>query len=83
MSDCCHDHGQGHEQAHPIDPVCGMTVDPSPEAGKPTFEYQGETFYFCNPKCREKFAEDPERYLHPDSAEPEDVPEGAVWICPM
>ncbi len=45
-----------------IDPVCKMTVD---EANPPggTFEYRGETFYFCNPKCNEKFAADPEKYV--------------------
>ena len=30
------------------DPVCGMDVDPS--TSKLTFAYDGQTFYFCNPK---------------------------------
>ena len=29
------------------DPVCGMQVDPKKAAG--TSEYQGKTYYFCNP----------------------------------
>ena len=43
-----------------IDPVCGMTVA-NPE--KPHVEYQGTTYYFCNPKCLEKFTINPEQYL--------------------
>ncbi|MEE8425576.1 MAG: YHS domain-containing protein, partial [Elusimicrobiota bacterium] len=33
------------------DPVCDMDVDEN--AGKPTFEYKGTKYYFCNPRCRE------------------------------
>src|SRR6185369_9495374 len=35
------------------DPVCGMTVDPAKAAGK--YEYQGQTYYFCNPMCEDRF----------------------------
>ena len=45
-----------------IDPVCGMTVDPAKSAGQ--FEYQGTTYYFCNPNCHHKFSADPEHYLN-------------------
>ncbi len=41
------------------DPVCGMTVDKD-EAS--TFEYEGETYYFCCDSCREEFAADPDQY---------------------
>ena len=44
-----------------IDPVCGMTVDPS--AGKPQHAYNGTTYHFCCNGCRTKFAADPEKYL--------------------
>ncbi len=44
-----------------IDPVCGMTVDEAHAAGKS--EYKGETYYFCNLKCKEKFDAEPEKYL--------------------
>ncbi|QQS46242.1 MAG: cadmium-translocating P-type ATPase [Acidobacteriota bacterium] len=44
-----------------VDPVCGMTVDPGRSAG--SFEYRGETFYFCNPGCLDKFSKNPEFYL--------------------
>jgi Cu+-exporting ATPase len=44
------------------DPVCGMSVARGASKGG-SYEYEGETFHFCNPKCREKFAADPQRYL--------------------
>src|SRR5262245_46021986 len=45
-----------------IDPVCGMMVDPATAAGK--FDYEGETYYFCNPNCLRKFSADPQGYLN-------------------
>ena len=44
------------------DPVCGMSVVPGASKGG-SYEFEGETFHFCNPKCRERFAADPRRYL--------------------
>jgi Cu+-exporting ATPase len=44
-----------------IDPVCGMTVDPTRAAGK--YDHEGETYYFCNVRCLEKFSVDPAAYL--------------------
>jgi P-type Cu+ transporter len=44
-----------------LDPVCGMTVDPARAAA--SLEHEGVTYYFCCPRCREKFASDPGRYL--------------------
>lgn len=44
-----------------IDPVCGMTIVKS--EAKATFEYQGETYYFCSTGCRDRFAKEPEKYL--------------------
>ena len=49
----------GAEKKH-IDPVCGMTVEPSKAAG--TIEYKGETIYFCSTYCLEKFKKEPEKY---------------------
>ena len=48
------------------DPVCGMTVDPRKAAG--SFEHDGQTYYFCNPGCLEKFRAAPERFLTPEVA---------------
>ena len=45
-----------------IDPVCGMTVDPATAAGK--FDYEGQTYYFCSPRCLERFSADPKAYLN-------------------
>lgn len=44
-----------------IDPVCGMTVHPEKAAG--SFEYKGETYYFCSVHCFNRFREDPEQFL--------------------
>ena len=43
------------------DPVCGMvTTDPNAYIH---YEHEGKTYYFCNPRCLEKFKADPRRYL--------------------
>src|SRR4029450_13738648 len=51
-------------------------------AGKPTYEYKGETHYFCSEGCRIKFAREPERFLD-KKGEPEPLPKGALYTCPM
>ncbi|HEV7377976.1 MAG TPA: HAD-IC family P-type ATPase, partial [Pyrinomonadaceae bacterium] len=43
-----------------IDPVCGMTVDPEKAAGRS--EYEGATYYFCSPMCKQRFDTDPQRF---------------------
>ena len=70
------------------DPVCGMMVDPQRAAGK--FSYRGETYYFCNPGCQQRFQENPEAFLHPGPrpapASPQTQPAGAkpvMYVCPM
>lgn len=42
------------------DPVCGMDVDERQAAGKS--EYQGQTYYFCSPGCKQAFDKNPEKY---------------------
>jgi Cu+-exporting ATPase len=55
------------DTASTIDPVCGMRVDPDhPKGG--TFPHAGKAYGFCNPRCRERFAADPQRYLGPRTA---------------
>jgi Cu+-exporting ATPase len=44
------------------DPVCGMKVDPKTARGG-SHEHGGKTYWFCNPRCRERFAGDPEGVL--------------------
>lgn len=49
------------------DPVCGMRVDPARAAG--SFEYEGQTYYFCGLKCVERFRAEPQRFLHASAGE--------------
>src|SRR5207244_5587645 len=51
-----------HNLNVPIDPVCGMTVNPATPL---RMDYGGTTYYFCAPSCVEKFRAAPERYLAP------------------
>ena len=44
-----------------IDPVCKMEVDPKKAPARS--EYKGTTYYFCGPRCKERFDKDPERFL--------------------
>lgn len=64
------------------DPVCHMKVRRTAAKGG-THEFLGTTFYFCNPRCREKFAADPERYLNPPSQQVQEAPAGTFFVCPM
>jgi Cu+-exporting ATPase len=60
-----------------------MNVDPTNPRGG-SHEHAGKTFYFCNPKCRAKFAAEPEAYLAreaPVVAPP--AAKDAVYVCPM
>lgn len=58
---CC-GHTAGADQSAPAkDPVCGMSVDPAAAAA--TREYNGTTYYFCNPGCAAKFEQNPTQYL--------------------
>jgi xanthine dehydrogenase accessory factor len=43
-----------------IDPICGMTVVVA--GARHTAEHAGRTWYFCNPRCRERFLATPERW---------------------
>ena len=45
-------------------------------------KHAGQRFYFCAARCREKFENDPDAYLE-GLPEPEPVPEGTLYTCPM
>lgn len=62
------------------DPVCGMTVQRATAAHMA--KYAGERFYFCSSGCQTKFEDAPEKYLG-DRPDPEPVPEGTMYTCPM
>ncbi len=55
----------------PLDPVCGMTVSEETDL---KYEYKGETYYFCNPSCLERFRGEPEKFL----ASPTEIEEPIV-----
>ncbi|HKI10473.1 MAG TPA: heavy metal translocating P-type ATPase [Candidatus Acidoferrum sp.] len=69
------------------DPVCGMMVDPRKPAG--TFAHKGKTYYFCSPRCAERFQKEPELFLAaPGAAGMESKPSSPVaapgrYTCPM
>ena len=62
------------------DPVCGMTVDRG--TAKYTAEHAGKLFHFCSAGCQSKFEAQPETYLN-GRPEPEPMPEGTLYTCPM
>jgi P-type Cu+ transporter len=68
-----------------IDPVCGMTVEPTDAAG--SSEYRGHTYYFCNPSCLERFESAPDKFVASDGglkpATPPLVPGARSYVCPM
>ena len=43
------------------DHVCHMEVDE--RTAPATYDYEGDTYYFCSQRCKEKFAGDPESYV--------------------
>jgi YHS domain-containing protein len=43
------------------DPVCGMDVDPNNTVDQSDFN--GQTYYFCSPECKDAFDHEPERYI--------------------
>ncbi len=87
---CCqsedsnHSHGDdqkaGAAPETAIDPVCGMTVTIA--TAKHVLEHDGKKVYFCNPRCKEKFEADPEKYADGPPA-PEPMPAGTMYTCPM
>jgi Cu+-exporting ATPase len=44
-----------------IDPVCGMEV--APESAAAQSEYNGQTYYFCSPVCKQRFDADPNNFI--------------------
>ena len=67
-------HGRDHDcvdgNAAPLelatDPVCGMKVNPA--VAKHRLSYEGQDYFFCCARCRERFAAEPEKYLAPRTA---------------
>ena len=67
-----------------VDPVCGMTIAPADAAGQ--VEHRGQTYYFCNESCVERFTANAEAFIGPaadraKSVMPDDAE--AEYTCPM
>lgn len=77
-----HDHEDDHAYQAQLsalkDPVCGMSVS---KDSAHHVHHLGQDYYFCSAGCRNKFVDNPDKYLH--SAE-EPVGESNAWYtCPM
>jgi Cu+-exporting ATPase len=82
-SSCCggqHGDADKSKAATVIDPVCGMRVDPA--TARHRFAYNGQDYYFCSGRCRERFEAEPEKFLQPKQPEPA-APAGTIYTCPM
>src|SRR5262249_40365756 len=69
-----------HNRWMPIDPVCGMTVDPSSPLRA---DHAGVTYYFCGPGCRATFVASPAQYLEKNRAPEAMGDPAAIYTCPM
>src|SRR5712691_5669926 len=65
------------------DPVCHMQVMPETAAAR--YDYKGKTYYFCSPRCLERFRSNPEQFLAPALEIPDSKAPtaGAMYVCPM
>src|SRR5262249_41311526 len=61
--------GPTPEVASVKDPVCGMTVTPGKARGG-SATHDGHEYWFCNPRCRDRFIADPEKYVSPANRPP-------------
>ena len=62
------------------DPVCGMAVERA--GARHTARHEGQTFYFCCARCRERFTAAPHEFLG-DRPQAQPAPEGSLYTCPM
>lgn len=46
-----------------------MEIDKNDNAG--SVEYKGNDYYFCSPGCKDKFEENPEKYINNDEHDKE------------
>ncbi len=64
------------------DPVCGMNVTIA--TAKHRHRHEGQEYFFCNPRCLEKFRSNPGQYLAPQPApQPAPAQAGVIYTCPM
>ncbi len=81
---CCSVKSKMPDQTKVVDPVCGMTIDPLTARGGKS-EFEGITYYFCNPLCKTKFDAAPDAYLSKSKIEATVTPEDRkrIYTCPM
>ena len=58
-----------------VDPICGMKVD---EASELRVVHEGQTFFFCSVRCRDKFLAAP-----PDAKDKGKAVGTVIYTCPM
>ncbi|MBX3034434.1 MAG: heavy metal translocating P-type ATPase [Bdellovibrionaceae bacterium] len=85
-------HGHGNHRieknepgtAPVTDPVCGMKIDPGTAKGG-TIRFEGRDYFFCNPRCKTKFENDPRAYLESDvpSRKTPAADKERIYTCPM
>src|SRR5437879_2795422 len=66
------------------DPVWHMQV--MPEIAAARYDYKVKTYYFCNPRCLERFKANPEQFLGPAKLETIDSKSrisNVIYTCPM
>src|SRR5262249_7711909 len=64
-----------------IDPVCGMSVDPTTSSHR--HAHGGHLYHFCSARCQTKFAERPEKFLSLHGGASSSSPAGTIYTCPM
>jgi P-type Cu+ transporter len=80
---CGGKHGDGDKAAGAVfvlDPVCGMRVHPA--TAKHRYSHNGQDYFFCSARCRQRFEAEPEKFLAPEQPE-RAAPAGAIYTCPM
>jgi len=76
---CCRSGHAGPAKVR--DPVCGMMVDPA--TAKHRAQHAGQDYFFCNPRCREKFVANPQVYLTPAPGPSAPLNTDVIYTCPM
>ena len=75
-------HYHAAADAGPVDPVCGMTVNPADTKYRAV--HDGQTYSFCSAGCQAKFEAEPNKYLTPhEPASKPTAPKGVIYTCPM
>ncbi len=76
-----HDHHHHEQEKLFIDPVCGMSTED--EHDFTSYEYEGQTYYFCSDHCLTKFKEDPEQYNSTKGSPKKHFEEYSDPVCGM